>query len=149
MRIEIDEPDADERFWEGMRDVAVAATRYQDSDLYGAIVKIGRAALAQGVALVPSGGLFIQCPICESLPGQRCINIPRHPLREAFHPERIELVERALKGEVPPPVPLADAALRQDLEQARSSLVKGRIPIRLRSLMRPFWRESPQRQERR
>lgn len=48
MRIDFDEPRAAELFWEGMRDVAAGAARHQDDDLYRAIVKIGRGALAQG-----------------------------------------------------------------------------------------------------
>ncbi len=107
MRVDIDEPRAAEQFWEGMREAAAAATRHQDYDLYRAIVKIGRAALAQGVELVPSSGLFLQCPVCRSLAGQRCISVPAHPLRDnTLHPERTELAEQAIRGEVPLPVPL-------------------------------------------
>ncbi|GAB3855744.1 hypothetical protein GCM10029963_50990 [Micromonospora andamanensis] len=107
MRIDVDEPDARERFWEGMRDVAYAAARYQDQALYQAIVKIGRAALAQGIELVSSGGLFLQCPVCDALPGQRCINMAGHPLHEqTCHPERVELAAKALSGEAPLPPPL-------------------------------------------
>ena len=107
MRIDIDEPMAAELFWEGMREVAAAAARHQDDDLYRAIVKIGRGALAQGSELVPQCGLFLQCPVCEAVAGQRCINVPSHPLRDAvLHPERIELAEMALKGEAPLPPPL-------------------------------------------
>jgi hypothetical protein len=107
VRIEITEPRASEQFWEGMREVAAAAARYQDYDLFRAIVKIGRAALAQGVELVPNDGLFLRCPICDSVPGLRCINVPRHPLRgNALHPERVELADKALSGEVPLPDPL-------------------------------------------
>ncbi|MCO1597155.1 hypothetical protein M8C17_18530 [Micromonospora sp. RHAY321] len=108
MHIDINEPNAAERFWEGMQEVAAAARKHQDYDLYRAIVKIGRAALAQGVELVPTGGLFLQCPVCEALPGQRCINIPGHPLHgNILHPRRFELAEKAIKGEVPPPIPLS------------------------------------------
>jgi hypothetical protein len=107
VRIDIDEPAAAERFWEGMREVAAAATRHRDHDLYSSIVKIGRAALAQGVELVPSSGLFLQCPVCGSLPGQRCFSVPSSPLHEnTCHPERVELAEKAIKGEVPLPAPL-------------------------------------------
>ncbi|MEV4710401.1 hypothetical protein [Micromonospora sp. NPDC049374] len=107
MRIDVDEPDARERFWEGMREVANAAARHQDQALYQAIVKIGKAALAQGIEVVPSGGLFLQCPICAALPGQRCINVAGHPLEDrACHPERVELAAKALSGEVPFPPPL-------------------------------------------
>jgi hypothetical protein len=105
MRIDVDEPDSGERFWEGMREVASAAARHQDQALYQAIAKIGRAALAQGVELVPSGGLFLKCPICDAVPGQRCISVAGHPQDEACHPERVEYAEKALHGEVafPPP----------------------------------------------
>ncbi|WP_441005353.1 zinc finger domain-containing protein [Micromonospora foliorum] len=90
-----------------MREVASAAARHRDPELYKSIVKIGRAALSQGVELVPSGGLFLQCPVCGVSPGQRCINVPKNPLQNnIFHPARIELAEKALKGEVPLPVPL-------------------------------------------
>ncbi|NYH40892.1 hypothetical protein HNR22_000619 [Micromonospora jinlongensis] len=107
MRINVEEPRAAERFWEGMREVAAAAARHQDPGLYHSIVKIGRAALAQGVELVPSSGLFLECPVCEVLPGQRCVNAPRHPLQDnILHAERTELAEKALRGEVPFPHPL-------------------------------------------
>ncbi|WFE46009.1 hypothetical protein [Verrucosispora sp. WMMD1129] len=107
MRIDVDEPDARDLFWEGMRDVADAAARHQDQDIYQAIVKIGRAALAQGIEVVSSGGLFLQCPICAALPGQRCVNVAGHPLGDrACHPERVELSAKAFKGEVPIPPPL-------------------------------------------
>lgn len=107
MRVDIDQPDARERFWEGMREVASAAARHQDQGLYQAIVKIGRAALAQGVELVPSGGLFLRCPVCGAIPGQRCMSVASHPLYdEACHPERIELAAKALRGETPFPDPL-------------------------------------------
>ncbi|MEG3633302.1 zinc finger domain-containing protein [Micromonospora palythoicola] len=107
MHIDVDEPDARNLFWEGMRDVADAAARHQDQALYQAIVKIGRAALAQGVELVPSGGLFLQCPICDALPGQLCINVAGHPLGDReCHPERVELAAKTLSGEAPLPPPL-------------------------------------------
>ncbi|MBQ1012551.1 hypothetical protein KBX53_16620 [Micromonospora sp. M51] len=107
MRIDIDEPNAVEQFWEGMREVAAAATRHQDDDLYQAIVKIGRSALAQGVELVPSSGFFLQCPVCSARSGQRCINVPAHPLSEdALHPARVELAEKAISGEIPLPAPI-------------------------------------------
>ncbi|MER7455478.1 hypothetical protein [Micromonospora sp. NPDC126480] len=107
VHVDIDEPRAAELFWEGMREVAAAATRHQDHDLYRAIVTIGRAALAQGVELVPSSGLFLQCPVCRSLPGQGCISAPGYPLRDnILHPQRAELAEKAISGEVPLPVPL-------------------------------------------
>ncbi|MEV2241690.1 hypothetical protein [Micromonospora sp. NPDC049891] len=107
MRIDVDEPNARERFWEGMRDVAYAAARYQDEGLYQAIVKIGRAALAQGIEVVSSGGLFLRCPVCEALPGQRCTNVAGHPLGDdTCHPERIELAAKTLSGETPLPPPL-------------------------------------------
>ncbi|MFF0366959.1 hypothetical protein [Micromonospora sp. NPDC005087] len=107
MRIDVDEPGAAEQSWEGMRAVAAAAARHQDYDLYMAIVKIGRAALAQGVDLVPSSGLFLQCPVCDALAAQRCTNVPGHPLSDsALHRQRIELAEKALSGEVPLPTPL-------------------------------------------
>ncbi|MCZ7419504.1 hypothetical protein O7605_08220 [Verrucosispora sp. WMMA2121] len=107
MRIDVDEPDARNLFWEGMRDVANAAARHQDQALYQAIIKIGRAALAQGVDLVSSGGLFLQCPICDAQPGQLCINVASHPLGDrACHPERVELAAKAFSGEVPIPPPL-------------------------------------------
>ena len=107
MRIDIDEPMAAELFWEGMREVAASAARHQDDDLYRAIVKIGRGALAQGGELVPQCGLFLQCPVCEAVAGQLCINVPGHPLcDDVLHPQRIELAEMALRGEVPPPPPL-------------------------------------------
>ncbi|MEV4489971.1 hypothetical protein AB0K04_07640 [Micromonospora coxensis] len=107
MRIDLDERNAAEQFWEGMREVAASAARHKDDDLYRSIVKIGRAALAQGGELVPSCGLFLWCPICNALPGQRCINVPSHPLGgDLLHPERVELAAKALKGEVPLPAPL-------------------------------------------
>ncbi|MCG5470921.1 hypothetical protein LADH09A_004893 [Micromonospora sp. LAH09] len=107
MRIRVEEPRAAERFWEGMREVAAAAARHQDPDLYHSIVKIGRAALAQGVELVPSSGQFLECPVCEVLPGQRCVNVPKHPLEDnVLHVERTELAEKALRGEIPFPIPL-------------------------------------------
>ncbi|MDG4767649.1 hypothetical protein O7632_26670 [Solwaraspora sp. WMMD406] len=107
MHIDVYEPKAAEQFWEGLRDVAAAATRLKDDELYEAIVKIGRAGLAQGVELVPSSGLFLRCPVCDGLPGQRCINMPRHPVSDnALHPERIDLAKKALAGEVPLPAPL-------------------------------------------
>ncbi|MEU8111445.1 hypothetical protein [Micromonospora sp. NPDC048947] len=107
MRINIDEPDAVEKFWEGMREVAAAATRHQDDDLYDALVKIGRSALAQGVELVPSSGFFLQCPICSARSGQRCINVAGHVLGDStLHSERVELAEKAISGEVPLPAPM-------------------------------------------
>ncbi|GIJ79106.1 hypothetical protein Xph01_35380 [Micromonospora phaseoli] len=107
MRVDINEPRAAEKFWEGMREVAAAAARHQDYDLYKAIVTIGRSALAQGVELVPSSGLFLQCPVCSALPGQQCINVPSHPLHDdALHPQRTELARKAISGEVPLPRPL-------------------------------------------
>ncbi|MBQ1024495.1 hypothetical protein [Micromonospora sp. C95] len=107
MRIELDQPDARELFWEGLRDVAYAAARHQDQALFQAIVKIGRAGMAQGIEVVSSNGLFLQCPICAALPGQHCINVPSHPLGDrACHPERVELAAKALSGEAPLPPPL-------------------------------------------
>ncbi|MEV4693150.1 hypothetical protein AB0K27_18785 [Micromonospora echinospora] len=109
MRIDIDEPMAAELFWEGMREVAAGAARHQDDDLYRAIVKIGRGALAQGSELVPQCGLFLQCPVFEAVAGQRCINVPGHPLSDdVLHPERVELAEMALRGDAPLPPPLRD-----------------------------------------
>ncbi|MBB5115432.1 hypothetical protein FHU28_005271 [Micromonospora echinospora] len=109
MRIDIDEPMAAELFWEGMREVAAGAARHQDDDLYRAIVKIGRDALAQGSELVPQCGLFLQCPVCEAVAGQRCINVPGNPLSDdVLHPERVELAEMALRGDAPLPPPLRD-----------------------------------------
>ncbi|WP_203998058.1 zinc finger domain-containing protein [Micromonospora lutea] len=107
MRFNVDEPDARERFWEGMREVADAAARYQDQSLYQAIVKIGRAALAQGIQVVSSGGLFLLCPVCDAQPGQRCINVAGRPLGDqALHPERVELAQKTMRGEGPLPPPL-------------------------------------------
>ncbi|MEV1017187.1 hypothetical protein AB0I89_21280 [Micromonospora sp. NPDC049801] len=107
MRIDVNEPNSAENFWEGMREVAAAATRHQDDDLLAAVVKIGRAALAQGVELVPSSGFFLACPVCSAASGQRCINSPGHPLGDdRLHPERIELAGKAMRGEVPLPGPL-------------------------------------------
>ncbi|MET8202184.1 zinc finger domain-containing protein [Micromonospora taraxaci] len=107
MRIDVNEPNSVEQFWEGMREAAAAATRHQDDDLYHAIVKIGRSALAQGVELVPSSGFFLLCPVCSALSGQRCINVPGHPLDDTrLHPERVELAGKAIRGEVPLPRPL-------------------------------------------
>lgn len=109
IHIDIDEPRAAELFWEGMREVAAGAARHQDDDLYRAIVKIGRGALAQGGKLVPQCGLFLQCPVCEAVAGQRCINVPRHPLGEnLLHPERAELAGMVLRGEAPLPPSLRD-----------------------------------------
>ncbi|MFG1722361.1 hypothetical protein ACGFII_27440 [Micromonospora chalcea] len=109
MRIDIDEPMAAELFWEGMREVAAGAARHQDDDLYRALVKIGRGALAQGSELVPQCGLFLQCPVCEAVAGQRCINVPGHPLSDdVLHPERVELAEMALRGDAPLPPPPRD-----------------------------------------
>ncbi|MEU7840720.1 hypothetical protein AB0B39_07095 [Micromonospora sp. NPDC049114] len=107
MRIDVDDPNSAENFWDGMREAAAAATRHQDRDLFEAIIKIGRAALAQGVELVPSSGFFLLCPVCAALSGQRCINVPGHPLDDSrLHPERVELAEKAMRGEVPLPRPL-------------------------------------------
>ncbi|MFI6782345.1 hypothetical protein [Micromonospora sp. NPDC050276] len=107
MRINIDEPNAVEQFWEGMREVAAAATRHQDDDLYESIVKIGKSALAQGVELVPASGFFLHCPVCNARSGQRCINVPGHLLREGtLHSERVELAEKAISGEIPLPAPM-------------------------------------------
>ncbi|MEU7652670.1 hypothetical protein AB0C42_24740 [Micromonospora taraxaci] len=107
MRIDVSEPNSVEQFWDGMREAAAAATRHQDDELYDAIVKIGRSALAQGVELVPSSGFFLLCPVCSALSGQRCINVPGHPLEDSrLHAERIDLAEKAMRGEVPLPRPL-------------------------------------------
>ncbi|QLQ38582.1 zinc finger domain-containing protein [Micromonospora robiginosa] len=107
MHFELNEPRAAERFWEGMREIAAAATRHQDYELYAAIVTVGRAALSQGIELVPSGGLFLRCPVCSAVPGQRCINLPGHLLGDSqLHSERAVLAERVIRGEVPLPVPL-------------------------------------------
>jgi hypothetical protein len=107
VRIEVNEPHSAERFWEGMREVAAAATRHQDDDLLRAVVKIGRSALAQGVELVPSCGFFLSCPVCSAGSGQRCINSPGRPLGDdRLHPERVELAEKTIRGEVPLPGPL-------------------------------------------
>ncbi|MBQ1045056.1 hypothetical protein KBX35_13900 [Micromonospora sp. C32] len=109
MRIDIDEPRAAELFWEGMREVAASAARHQDDGLYRAIVKIGRGALAQGGELVPQCGLFLQCPVCEAVAGQQCINVPGHPLSDdLLHPERVEMAEMALRGEAALPPPLRE-----------------------------------------
>ncbi|MDG4809960.1 hypothetical protein O7634_24680 [Micromonospora sp. WMMD1120] len=107
MRIDVNEPDAVELFWDGMREAAAAAARHQDDGLYRAIVKIGKSALAQGVELVPSSGFFLKCPVCSAQSGQRCVNAPGHPLQEnRLHPERVELSARTIRGEVPLPEPL-------------------------------------------
>ncbi|MEU4554636.1 hypothetical protein EV382_1524 [Micromonospora violae] len=108
MRVDVDEPQAVEEFWNGMREAAAAAARHQDPNLYRAIVKIGKSALAQGVELVPSSGYFLQCPVCSAQSGQTCVNAPGHPLNEGkLHPERIALSAQAIRGEVPLPEPLA------------------------------------------
>ncbi|MGV9210452.1 zinc finger domain-containing protein [Micromonospora sp. RB23] len=107
MRIDVNEPHSAEQFWDGMREVAAAATRHQDPDLFEALIKIGRSALAQGVELVTSSGFFLSCPVCSAGTGQRCINSPGHPLGDdRLHPERVELVEKTIRGEVPLPEPL-------------------------------------------
>ncbi|MCF0094454.1 hypothetical protein [Micromonospora sp. MH99] len=107
MLIDVNQPDSAEKFWEGMREVAASATRHQDYELFEALIKIGRAALAQGVELVPQCGFFLSCPVCSALSGQRCINAPGHPLGDhKLHPERVELAEKAIRGEVPLPGPL-------------------------------------------
>ncbi|MET8355884.1 hypothetical protein [Micromonospora sp. NPDC005171] len=49
-----------------MREAVAAAARHRDDSLYEAIIKIGKSALAQGVELVPSGGLFLWCPVCSA-----------------------------------------------------------------------------------
>ncbi|MET8524449.1 hypothetical protein [Micromonospora sp. NPDC005172] len=104
MRIDVNEPDSAEKFWDGMRQVAAAATRHQDHELFEAIVQIGTSALAQGVELVPSSGFFLHCPVCSARSGQRCINAPGHPLGDdRLHPERVELAEKAIRGELPLP----------------------------------------------
>ncbi|MFJ2086835.1 hypothetical protein ACI2KV_01010 [Micromonospora chokoriensis] len=107
MRVDVNEPNSVEQFWDGMREAAAAATRHQDHDLYEAIIKIGRSALAQGVELVPSSGFFLLCPVCSALSGQHCINVPGHPLDGGrLHPERVELAAKAMRGEGPLPEPL-------------------------------------------
>ncbi|WP_420914987.1 zinc finger domain-containing protein [Micromonospora chalcea] len=52
--------------------------------------------------------MFLPCPVCDSVPGERCINVPGHPLANTtLHPQRVQLAERALRGEVPLPSSLA------------------------------------------
>ncbi|MDO3686882.1 hypothetical protein [Micromonospora sp. C28ISP2-4] len=47
--------------------------------------------------------------VCEVVAGQRCINVPGHPLRgDPLHPERAELAETALRGVAPLPPPLRE-----------------------------------------
>ncbi|NYF60010.1 hypothetical protein HDA35_005841 [Micromonospora purpureochromogenes] len=36
----------------------------------------------------PEGPEFRTCPVCQFLPGQRCINVPGHTLQDHYHPER-------------------------------------------------------------
>ena len=36
----------------------------------------------------PEGPEFRACPVCESVPGQRCISVPGHVLPDHYHPER-------------------------------------------------------------
>ncbi|MGC1210948.1 MAG: hypothetical protein WA890_06720 [Micromonospora sp.] len=91
------------QFMEGMRKVAAAATRYRDEELFGALLKMARAAASQGVAVEPQGGQFAPCPVCDAAPGRSCMNVPGHPVRDDFHPERVELAAKVLAGEVPPP----------------------------------------------
>lgn len=91
------------QFMEGMREVAAVATRYRDEELFGALLKMARAAASQGVAIRPQGGKFAPCPVCDAVPGQSCVNVPGHPLRDGFHPERVELAAKVLAGEAPPP----------------------------------------------
>ncbi|MCT2281415.1 hypothetical protein M3G91_27820 [Micromonospora chalcea] len=89
-----------------MREVAASAARHQDDDLYRALVKIGRGALAQGGELVPQCGLFLRCPVCEAVAGQQYINVRGDPLSDdLLHPERVEM---ALRGEASLPPPLRD-----------------------------------------
>jgi hypothetical protein len=93
---------AAEQFTEGLLEVAAAATRYRDQELYGALIKMGRAAESQGIAIVPHGGLFVPCPACDAVPGQHCINRPGHLLSEDVHPERVDLAARVIAGEAGP-----------------------------------------------
>ncbi|MGW3810852.1 zinc finger domain-containing protein [Micromonospora sp. NPDC005113] len=99
--IEMPPEQAAARFWEGMREVAAAATRHGDEELLAAFRKIGSAAMSQGVPVASLGGLFATCPVCDAEPGQSCISAPGHPLPDGPHPERIERTMRELAGEEP------------------------------------------------
>lgn len=99
------------QFMEGMRAVAAAGTRYRDDELFAALIKMARAAASQGVAVEPQDGRFAPCPVCDAVPGQNCINVPGRPLREDFHPERVELAAKVLAGEVPCPCCTASSAV--------------------------------------
>ncbi|MFG3301147.1 hypothetical protein [Micromonospora chersina] len=101
--IDIPRETAIKEFWDGMREVADAAARHRDDGLYKSLRKIGRAVVLRGVQ-IPGGGLFVPCPVCNAVPGQSCINVPAHPLDAELHPERIELAEKAIAGEVKIPV---------------------------------------------
>jgi hypothetical protein len=100
---EMSKQEASDLFWEGMRELSGAAARDRDATLYQALLKVGRAALSQGIEPVHHSGLFVVCPVCGSAPGQRCINVPRHPLPDDFHPERTELGKKVVEGHAPPP----------------------------------------------
>lgn len=90
------------QFWEGMREIASAATEHKDEDLFRALRKAGRAILSRGIQ-VPEGGQFVPCPVCHAVPGRRCINMPRHVLQNEYHAERVELADKVREGAVPIP----------------------------------------------
>ncbi|WP_446217934.1 zinc finger domain-containing protein [Micromonospora sp. IBHARD004] len=98
--IDMPSEQAQSLFWEGMQEVAEAATRHRDEELFDALRKIGKAAVSQGIEPVPQGGRFLRCPVCGSAPGQLCLSTPGHPLKDHFHPERVDLVGKILTGEV-------------------------------------------------
>ena len=97
-----DSDSAAAQFWDGMREVAAAATRHQDEELFGALHKIGRAITSGGLP-IPTGGQFVPCPVCRAVTGQSCINTPGHPLNDQFHPERVELGEKLMAELAPIP----------------------------------------------
>ncbi|WP_433316722.1 zinc finger domain-containing protein [Micromonospora chersina] len=76
-------------FWSALQYITDAASAHRDEELYRAARKTGMAALSQGIPLPFEAG-YVGCPVCNAYPGQNCINLPRHVLKEKLHPERVE-----------------------------------------------------------
>lgn len=77
------------QFWDGIRCVATVATSTGNKALFQAIQVVSQAAIAVGISM-PATGEFVRCPVCDAMPGQRCINVPGHPLPDHLHSERTE-----------------------------------------------------------
>ncbi|MFJ6949936.1 zinc finger domain-containing protein [Micromonospora aurantiaca (nom. illeg.)] len=91
------EQQAADQVWDALMKLSeiAARSRHQQRELYPLIRQIVDAVVARGVR-APGTGLFVPCPVCNAMVGQRCITIPGHILHDSIHPERVELCKETI-----------------------------------------------------